>query len=133
MSADEKTVLMPMLENVAIGTQLSGTYQLDERLASGGMGEVFRGHNIHTLDAVAIKIVLPEFARDATILSLFRKEASILNHLSHEAIVRYHVFAIDQAIGRPYLAMEFVDGLSLVDMFERGPMDPENARKLLKI
>ena len=33
------------------------------------------------------------------ILALFRKEASILNHLSHDAIVRYHVFAIDQAIG----------------------------------
>jgi serine/threonine-protein kinase len=131
MPADEKTMLMALPESVAVGTQLSGTYELDERIAAGGMGEVFRGHNIQTGDPVAIKIVLPEFARDAMILSLFRKEASILNHLSHEAIVRYHVFAIDQAIGRPYLAMEFVDGLSLVDMFSHGPMAPPEARALL--
>ena len=131
MPADEKTMLMALPESVAVGTQLSGTYELDERIAAGGMGEVFRGHNIQTGDPVAIKIVLPEFARDAMILSLFRKEASILNHLSHEAIVRYHVFAIDQAIGRPYLAMEFVDGLSLVDMFSNGPMAPAEARALL--
>lgn len=131
MPADEKTMLMALPESVAVGTQLSGTYELDERIAAGGMGEVFRGHNIQTGDPVAIKIVLPEFARDAMILSLFRKEASILNHLFHEAIVRYHVFAIDQAIGRPYLAMEFVDGLSLVDMFSHGPMAPAEARILL--
>ena len=131
MAADEKTTLLRAPEGLAVGTQLSGTYELDERIAAGGMGEVFRGHNIQTGDPVAIKIVLPEFARDAMILSLFRKEASILNHLSHEAIVRYHVFAIDQAMGRPYLAMEFVDGLSLVDLFERGPMSPQDARGLL--
>ncbi len=129
--ADEKTLIMAPPEGVAVGTQLSGTYELDKRIAAGGMGEVFRGHNIQTGDPVAIKIVLPEFARDAMILALFRKEASVLNHLSHEAIVRYHVFAIDQAIGRPYLAMEFVDGVSLADMFERGPMAPQDARALL--
>ncbi|MDQ6434700.1 protein kinase [Mesorhizobium sp. LHD-90] len=131
MANDEKTTVMALPDPVAVGTQLSGTYELDERIAAGGMGEVFRGHNIQTGDPVAIKIVLPEFARDAMILSLFRKEASILNHLFHEAIVRYHVFAIDQAIGRPYLAMEFVDGLSLVDMFQHGPMAPAEARALL--
>jgi len=131
MSSDEKTVLMPHPESVAIGTQLSGTYQLDERIASGGMGEVFRGHNIHTKDPVAIKIVLPEFARDATILALFRKEASILKHLAHGAIVRYEIFTIDQGIGRPYLAMEFVDGPSLADMLARQPLSKEDARKLL--
>ena len=108
------------MANTAVGTQLSGIYELDEHIAFGGMGEVYRGHNIQTGDPVAIKIVLPEFARDQTILSLFRKEASILNHLSHDAIVRYHVFTIDPGIGRPYLAMEFVDGESLFDVMRRG-------------
>ncbi len=131
MSDDEKTLIVPAPVALAVGTQISGTYELDERIASGGMGEVFRGHNIQTGDPVAIKIVLPEFARDAVILALFRKEASILNHLYHEAIVRYHVFAIDQAIGRPYLAMEFVDGVSLVDMLAHGPMAVVDARILL--
>ncbi|TIQ79197.1 serine/threonine-protein kinase [Mesorhizobium sp.] len=130
MSADDKTRISPNVANTAVGTQLSGIYELDERIAFGGMGEVYRGHNIQTGDHVAIKIVLPEFARDQTILSLFRKEASILNHLSHDAVVRYHVFTIDPGIGRPYLAMEFVDGQSLFDIMRRGPMPKEDVRKL---
>ena len=130
MSADDKTRLLPNMADTTVGTQLSGIYELDERIASGGMGEVYRGHNIQTGDHVAIKIVLPEFARDQTILSLFRKEASILNHLSHDAVVRYHVFTIDTGIGRPYLAMEFVDGESLYDVMRRGAMATEDVRKL---
>ena len=94
------------------------------------MGEVYRGHNIHSGDRVAIKIVLPEFARDETILSLFRKEARILNHLSHDALVHYHVFTIDPGIGRPYLAMEFVDGDSLFDVLSRGALPPNEVRRL---
>ncbi|MBZ9794843.1 serine/threonine-protein kinase [Mesorhizobium sp. ES1-4] len=130
MSDDDKTRLSTNLGYTGVGTQLSGIYELDERIASGGMGEVYRGHNIQTGDHVAIKIVLPEFARDQTILSLFRKEASILNHLSHDAVVRYHVFTIDPGIGRPYLAMEFVDGESLFDVMRRGAMSPPDVRRL---
>ena len=130
MSADDKTRLLPNMADTSVGTQLSGIYELDERIASGGMGEVYRGHNIQTGDHVASKIVLPEFARDQTILSLFRKEASILNHLSHDAVVRYHVFTIDPGIGRPYLAMEFVDGQSLYDVMRGGAMATADVRKL---
>ena len=130
MSDDDKTRISANIAYAGVGTQLSGIYELDERIASGGMGEVYRGHNIQTGDHVAIKIVLPEFARDQTILSLFRKEASILNHLSHDAVVRYHVFTIDPGIGRPYLAMEFVDGQSLFDVMRRGPMPGEDVRRL---
>lgn len=130
MSTDDRTRILPGRAETGVGTQLSGIYELDERIASGGMGEVYRGHNIQTGDFVAIKIVLPEFARDQTILSLFRKEASILNHLSHEAVVRYHVFTVDPTIGRPYLAMEYVDGQSLFDVLRDGPMAPEEALRL---
>ncbi|CAN7728251.1 protein kinase [Mesorhizobium amorphae] len=130
MSPDDKTRISPNLTSTGVGTQLSGIYELDERIAFGGMGEVYRGHNIQTGDHVAIKIVLPEFARDQTILSLFKKEASILNHLSHDAVVRYHVFTIDPGIGRPYLAMEFVDGQSLFDVMRRGAMALQDVRKL---
>lgn len=130
MSSDDKTRLLPNMADTSVGTQLSGIYELDERIASGGMGEVYRGHNIQTGDHVAIKIVLPEFARDQTILSLFRKEASILNHLSHDAVVRYHVFTIDPGIARPYLAMEFVDGQSLYDVMRGGAMATQDVRRL---
>ncbi len=113
------------------GTQLNGIYEIDERIAFGGMGEIYRGHNIQTHDPVAIKIVLPEFARDETILALFKKEARILSHVSHDAIVRYHVFSMDPGVGRPYLAMEFVDGESLADHLKRGAMDAPTVRRLI--
>jgi serine/threonine protein kinase, bacterial len=130
MSSDERTRIQSGIVQATIGTQLSGIYELDEHLGSGGMAEVYRGHNIQTGDHVAVKIVLPEFMRDETILALFRKEASILNHLSHDAIVRYHVFTIDPGIGRPYLAMEFVDGQPLSDVLRKGPMPAEEVRRL---
>jgi serine/threonine-protein kinase len=95
---------------------------IDSLIGVGGMGEVFRGHNIQTGDPVAIKIVLPEYAKDEMILGLFRKEARILFHLAHDAIVRYHVFSIDPVLGRPYLAMEYVDGPSLAERIKKAPL-----------
>ncbi len=130
MTSDDKTRVAPDTA-VRRGVQLNGIYEIDDHIATGGMGEVYRGHNIQTGDPVAIKLVLREFARDQSIIALFRKEASILNHLSHDAIVRYHVFTIDPTIGRPYLAMEFVDGQSLGERIRKGPLDPREARKLL--
>lgn len=130
MVNDDRTRIAPAPIQAGVGTQLSGIYELDEKLAAGGMGEVWRGHNIQTGDSVAIKIVLPEFARDETIRQLFLKEARILGRLSHEAIVRYHLFTVDPAIGRPYLAMEFVEGESLFDVMERGPLPSADVRRL---
>ncbi len=130
MPSDENTYI-DTADGVPAGTQLNGIYEIDERIAMGGMGEVYRGHNIQTGDVVAIKIVLPEFAKDETILALFRKEASVLNHLAHDAIVRYHVFTIDPGVGRPYLAMEYVDGQSLADRINEGPMELKDAKKMV--
>jgi serine/threonine-protein kinase len=115
---------------IRIGTELNQTYMIDSLIGVGGMGEVFRGHNIQTGDPVAIKVVLPEFARDEMILDLFRKEARILNHLSHDAIVRYHVFTLDRTIGRPYLAMEYAGGPSLAERIKTGPLPEDDVAYL---
>lgn len=104
------------------GTQLNGIYEIDERVAMGGMGEVYIGHNVQTGDKVAIKMILPELAHNQTILDLFRKEASTLNRLYHEAIVRYYVFSVDPTLDRPYLAMEYAAGPSLVDRLRDRPL-----------
>ena len=63
---------------------------------------------------------------------LFRREASALHNLHHEAIVRYYVFTIEPTLGRPYLAMEFVEGQSLADLVRREPLTYEAVRALLK-
>ena len=64
-------------------------------IGAGGMGEVYKGHEIQTGTAVAIKMLLPEMAENEAALALFRKEASALHHLLHEAIVRYYVFTVE--------------------------------------
>src|SRR4051794_18519140 len=112
------------------GVQLNDTYEIDERIASGGMGEVYRGHNIQTGDPVAIKAILPELAAQEAIFALFKREATILGRLHHDTIVRYYTFSRDPRLGRPYLAMEFVDGVSLADRMRTAPLTAGEVRKL---
>jgi serine/threonine protein kinase len=114
------------------GTRLNGIYEVDHLIASGGMGEVYKGHTVQTGDVVAIKVLLPEFAENDAALGLFRREASALHNLQHEAIVRYYVFTIEPVLRRPYLAMEFVEGQSLSQLVKREPLTYEAVRSLLK-
>lgn len=97
-------------------------YEIETLLAQGGMGEVYKGFNIQTRDPVAIKMILPELARNADVFALFKREASTLHNLQHEAIVRYFVFSVDPDLQRAYLAMEFVDGPSLTTRLAQGPL-----------
>ena len=114
------------------GTVLIGTYEITEHINTGGMGEVYRGINIHNDEVVAIKIVLPALAHDEKILSLFQKESTVLRRIAHDAIVRYEVFTIDPGIARPCLVMEFVEGVSLGDHMETGPMPEAQVLALLR-
>ncbi len=117
---------------VSGGTRIIGTYEIDKLISAGGMGEVYRGHNIHNGEPVAIKIVLPSLAHDPKIVALFQKESTTLSRLSHEAIVRYHVFTNDPVIGRPCLVMEFVSGTPLSDRIEHGPMPLDEVKVMLR-
>jgi predicted Ser/Thr protein kinase len=104
------------------GTRLNGMFEVDQRIASGGMGEIYRGHVVETGDPVAIKMMRLDLADNAMALALFRKEASALHNIHHEAIIRYYVFSHDPGVGRHYLAMEFVDGMPLSDLVQQGPL-----------
>jgi serine/threonine protein kinase len=117
---------------ISPGTRLNGIYEIDQAIGSGGMGEIYRGHAIQTGDAVAIKMIRPELAENEAALALFRKEASALHNLHHEAIVRYYVFTIEPTLQRPYLAMEFVDGQPLSDLLKSGRLAFEAVRRLMQ-
>ncbi|MGH8596696.1 MAG: serine/threonine-protein kinase, partial [Gammaproteobacteria bacterium] len=107
------------------GTDLNGIYEIDTPIATGGMGEIYKGHEIQSGDPVAIKVIRADMVGDALVLALFRKEASALNRLHHEAIVRYFVFSLEPILQRHYLAMEFVEGEPLSDLLKPGPLDVE--------
>ena len=119
-------------DGILEGTTIGGNYRIDKMIAEGGMGEVFRAHNIHNEeDIVAIKIVRDELARDETILSLAKKESSIISRLSHNAIVQYRMFVIDEVLKRPCLVMEYVDGEALGTIMERKPFSAQDVRSFL--
>ena len=113
------------------GTVLIGTYEILEHINTGGMGEIYRGRNIHNEEPVAIKIVLPALAHDQKILSLFQKESTVLRRVAHDAIVRYEVFTIDPGIGRPCLVMEYVEGMALNDHTEGRPLPEQEVLSLV--
>jgi serine/threonine-protein kinase len=110
------------------GTRLNGIFEIEQRIATGGMGEIYRGHAIETGDPVAIKVMRTDLADNTAALALFRKEASALNYIQHEAIVRYYIFSSDPVVRRHYLAMEFVDGRPLEDLLREGPLTFEAVR-----
>jgi eukaryotic-like serine/threonine-protein kinase len=112
------------------GTRLNGIFEIERHIASGGMGEIYRGHAVETGDVVAIKVMRTDLADNTMALALFRKEASALHYIHHDAIVRYYIFSLDPGTGRHYLAMEFVDGQPLSDLLKQGPLSFEAVRNL---
>lgn len=128
----EQTIFQPSTGALPVGTQLNGIYEIDAHLASGGMGDVYRGHELQTGEPVAIKVIRTDLADNEAALAMFRREASALNRLHHEAIVRYYVFSLDPVLRRHYLAMELVEGLSLGEILRSGPLQPAQALVLLR-
>ena len=122
----------PSPRGVPPGTRLNGIYEIDQMIGAGGMGEVYKCHEIQTGAPVAIKMLLPEMAENEAALALFRREAAALHNLPHDAIVRYFLFTVEPTLQRPYLAMEFVDGRSLSDILADGPLTFEALIKLMR-
>lgn len=139
--SDDATIIVPRGGGGAAGSvgdgrvrpgmRLNGIYEIDRLIGVGGMSEIYRGHNIQTEEAVAIKVVLPAHAADERMISLFRREALTLGRLGHPAIVRYHVFTHDAAHDLFYLAMEFVDGPTLRDVLAKRPLTQGEAATLV--
>jgi tRNA A-37 threonylcarbamoyl transferase component Bud32 len=109
-----------------------GRYTLSERIATGGMGVVWRGHDEVLGRDVAVKILKAEYADDATFRARLQAEARNTAGLHHPAIAQVFDFgdAVDPATGRPttYLVMELVPGEPLSAVLAReGALPPERA------
>ncbi|MFB9269868.1 protein kinase [Bradyrhizobium erythrophlei] len=117
---------------VPSGTRLNGIYEIETMIGAGGMGEVYRCREIQTGAPVAVKMLLPDMVDNEAALGLFRREAAALHNLPHDAIVRYFLFTVEPVLQRPYLAMEFVNGRSLSNMLEEGPLTFEALVKLMR-
>jgi serine/threonine-protein kinase len=110
-------------------------YRLDSRIATGGMGEVWRATDTTLGRTVAVKLLKHEFADDAGFRTRFETEArnaAALHHPGVASVFDFGDYVDDRSGHRPYLVMEFVDGKPLSELLRPGqPMPPEQARTLL--
>ncbi|HEX8099089.1 MAG TPA: protein kinase, partial [Actinomycetota bacterium] len=94
-----------------IASTIADRYQVLNRIASGGMGEVYRGHDPILKRDVAIKILHPHLAGDRGFVDRFRREAQAVGGLSHPNIVG--VYDWGSTNGTYFMVMEFVSGVTL--------------------
>ncbi|MBS0123546.1 serine/threonine protein kinase [Thetidibacter halocola] len=123
----------PVLGKLPAGTLINNNYEITEELNSGGMGEVYRGINIHGGPPVAIKAILQEKSADSEAAVLFKREAITLSHLADETIVRYYNYVHDRDLNRFFLVMEFIAGVPLKDhVAQTGPLSVEEVKTLIR-
>jgi Tol biopolymer transport system component len=97
-----------------------GPYEIVDSLGSGGMGEVYRARDPRLNRHVAIKILAPHLAADATALARFEREAQALAALSHPGIVA--VYDVGRQDGSTYVVMELLQGETLRARLAGGPL-----------
>jgi serine/threonine-protein kinase len=109
---------------VVPGTVLRHRYRLDDRIAQGGVGEVWRGTDLALQREVAVKLLRPEFAQDEECLARFRAEGRQAALLSHPNIAQVYDYAEKAPPVPDFLVMELVDGQSLARLLTGGPLSP---------
>jgi serine/threonine-protein kinase len=112
----------PFAGAVPANTVLDSRYRLDGRIATGGMGEVWRGVDQTLGRPVAVKLLRPEYAGDESFLVRFRGEARHAARLSHPGVCSVYDYGeVQTADGHPtaYLVMELVEGEPLSAVLHR--------------
>jgi eukaryotic-like serine/threonine-protein kinase len=102
-----------------IGTRL-GPYEITAKLGEGGMGEVYRATDTKLKRDVAIKVLPSAFTEDKERLARFEREAQVLAQLHHPNIAS--IFGLEESDGTRALVMELVEGPTLAERLESGPL-----------
>ena len=101
---------------------LSGRYELLEKIGDGGMAVVYKGKDKLLNRFIAVKILRPEFTKDATFVENFKRESQAAAGLSHPNIVG--VYDVGREGNINYIVMELIEGDTLNKIIEReAPMD----------
>ncbi len=114
-----------------VGQVLDGRYRIDARIAVGGMATVYRAVDTRLDRVLALKVMHPTLAADATFVDRFIREAKSVARLAHPNVVQI----FDQGTDGPYvyLAMEYIAGCTLRDVLrERGALQPRAALDILE-
>ena len=110
---------------------LAGRYRLEDRVATGAVGQVWRATDLVLSRPVAVKLLRPEYAQHPEVLARFRAEARHAAAVTHPGIAQVYDYGEDGAADSPYLVMELVDGPSLAGLLTGGPLDPGDTMDVL--
>src|ERR1700735_4052773 len=99
------------------GRLLASRYRIVALLGKGGMGEVYRADDLTLGQAVALKFLPDEAARDESLLERFKNEVRIARKVSHPNVCR--VYDVGEVDGNTFFTMEYVDGEDLASLLRR--------------
>jgi serine/threonine protein kinase len=97
-----------------------GRYEIDRLLGEGGVGRVYAAHDTLLARQVAIKVLRPEVSRNRDFVGRFVNEAKSFGDLRHPNIAT--LYDLDLASQHPHMVMELVEGRTLEELLEWGPM-----------
>ncbi|MEI7029739.1 Stk1 family PASTA domain-containing Ser/Thr kinase [Streptomyces pratensis] len=119
------------LQDPLVGQLLDGRYRIEARIAVGGMATVYRAVDTRLDRVLALKVMHPALASDASFVERFIREAKSVARLAHPNVVA--VFDQGAQGAYVYLAMEYVAGCTLRDVLrERGALQPRAALDILE-
>jgi serine/threonine-protein kinase len=109
---------------------LNNRYQIEGRIGSGGMAEVYRARDLTLERTVAIKLLREDFSQDPAFRERFRQEAKAAANLSHPNIVTIHDFGFDE--NQIFIVMEYIPGTDLKTILEsRGSLSVDETLPLI--
>ncbi len=99
------------------GFEIGHRYRVAKLLGRGGMGAVYRCHDLELDRDVALKLIRPEIAEDPATLDRFRREIQLSSRVTHRNVLR--VYDLGEVEGIRFLTMQYVDGDDLASLIKR--------------